>query len=165
MKNSVQEGKYTKIGALLGAVAIISAYFFWRFPYLTQEPVGEVIMTEIHGEAEPPPPRPYPTPPLGTTTVLETPQRSCRPPKPLPLSEGSPVKVASSLATLAVAPGRIGTETFLTLGISSDREARSEVVLGAPQHYRFQTSLGNYFVNVTELDLATNTMIVEVGCE
>jgi hypothetical protein len=73
--------------------------------------------------------------------------------------------VASGLATLSITSGQIGSEKFLTLGINSDREARSEAVSGAPDRHDFKTSRGTYFVNITQANFEAATASVEVGCE
>lgn len=60
---------------------------------------------------------------------------------------------------------REGSEPYLTLGIASDRDTLTKAVLGAPARFHFKTSLGTYFVNVAEADLAVGAMTVQVGCE
>jgi len=105
---------------------------------------------------------PPPRPPVG-----EESPRACASIESATLRVGRPAKVASGLASLSISPGRMGSEPFVTLGIRSDRGAQPqrEAVLGAPSHYSFETSRGRFFVDVTEVDFATNTLVVEVGCE
>jgi len=93
------------------------------------------------------------------------PTRSCGAPEIATLRPGAPAKVASGLAVLSVKAAREGSEPYITLGIASDRDTLTEAVLGASGHYRFATSRGAYFVNVTDVDLAAGTMTVQVGCE
>jgi hypothetical protein len=93
------------------------------------------------------------------------PTRSCDSPEIASLRPGVPVKVASALAVLSVKTAQEGSEPFLTLGIASDRDTLAKPVYGAPVRYRFATSRGAYFVNVTSADLTDGSMTVQVGCE
>jgi hypothetical protein len=92
------------------------------------------------------------------------PTRDCAP-EIATLQPGVPAKVASGLAVLSVKTVREGSEPYLTLSIASDLNTLAKSVLGAPVRYRFTTSRGDYFVNVTDADLATGAMTIQVGCE
>jgi hypothetical protein len=93
------------------------------------------------------------------------PTRACDLPETATLHPGTPARVAAGLAVLSVRTAREGSEPYLTLGITSDRDTLAEAVLGAPARFNFKTSLGTYFVNVSEADLAVGTMTVQVGCQ
>lgn len=96
---------------------------------------------------------------------LAKPTRVCEAPETAILRPGVPVRVASGLAVLSVKTAREGSESYLTLGIASDRDTLAEAVLGAPTQFHFKTSRGAYFVNVVEADLAVGAVTVQVGCE
>jgi len=91
--------------------------------------------------------------------------RACDAPETATVRPGAPAKVASGLAVLSVKTAREGSEPYLTLGIASDRDTFTKAVLGAPVRYRFATSRGDFFVNVTDIDLKDGVMTVQVGCE
>jgi hypothetical protein len=93
------------------------------------------------------------------------PTHDCGTPEIATLRPGAPVKVASGLAVLSVKAAREGSEPYLLLSIASDRDTLVKSVLGVPVRYRFATSRGDYFVNVTDADLTSDAMTVQVGCE
>ena len=93
------------------------------------------------------------------------PARVCEEPETATLRPGVPVRVASGLAVLSVRTAREGSESYLTLGIASDRDTLAQAVLGAPVQFHFQTSRGAYFVNIVEADLVVGAITVQVGCE
>jgi|SRR5215213_9944984 len=97
--------------------------------------------------------------------ALAKPTRACDALETATLRTGTPTRVASGLAVLSVRTAREGSEAYLTLTITSDRGALVKAVLGAPARFHFKTSLGSYFVNVAEADLAAGDMTVQVGCE
>jgi hypothetical protein len=96
---------------------------------------------------------------------LPKPKRACDTPETATLRPGNPARVASGLAILSVRMAREGSEPYLTLSITSDRDTLAGAVLDAPAQFHFKTSLGTYFVNVSEVDLAVGAMNVQVGCE
>jgi hypothetical protein len=91
--------------------------------------------------------------------------QSCGVPDVATLRPGAPAKMASGLAVLSVKTAREGSEPYVTLSVTSDRDTLSKAILGAPVRYRFATSRGAYFVNVTDVDLADGAVTVQVGCE
>lgn len=166
MKNVPQEGCYTKIGALAGVVAVLLAYLAWQPPKSDRAkapPAGATTAANPKPATDDVPGKTQS--PLGVSLVAGKSAQSCETPETATLGTATPVRVASGLVTLSVTPGRLGSEEFLTLGISSDRETRAEMVLGAPVRYSFKTSLGTYIVNVTKVNFEANTMSVDVGCE
>jgi hypothetical protein len=106
------------------------------------------------------------TQPQPETPNLTNPVRACQTPETATLRPGSSARVASGLAVLSVSMAREGSEPYLSLNISSDRDTLTQAVLGVSlDPFRFKTSLGTYFVNVTEADLTVGTMTIQVGCE
>ena len=167
---SPQEGLYTKIGAIAVLIGLVIAFLAWIHPFAaTSEPPAQPT------PAQPTPAQPTPVQPTPVqTTPAQThtdplnpakPTRACHVPEIASLRPGAPAKVASGLAVLSVKSAREGSQSYLTLGIASDRDTLAEAVLGAPARFHFKTSLGAYFVNVAEADLAAGAMTVQVGCE
>lgn len=121
----------------------------------TEEPFDSGLPSRGEGGAQ-----------LHTNRLTGTkPTRACGAPEVVTLRPGAPATVASGLAVLSVKTVREGSEPYLTLSIASDLNTLAKSVLGAPVRYRFTTSRGDYFVNVTDADLATGAMTIQVGCE
>ncbi|MGH3629123.1 MAG: hypothetical protein ACRDRL_17005 [Sciscionella sp.] len=202
---SPQEGRYTKIAAIAGVIALVIAFLAWIHPFAPRSDAsaadaGRATKTS-ESSAQPPgsnhldPPL-HPqnsadshtsdsgqTPPAGVSDAGLTnggeggaqfhtdqidpakPTRVCSAPEVATLRPGAPATVASGLAVLSVKTAQEGSEPYLSLSIASDRDTLAKSVLGAPVRYRFATSRGEYFVNVTDADLATGAMTIQVGCE
>ena len=188
--NSRQEGGAEWISAVAAVAALVLAYVAWQYP----EPVGPcpwpasarrwVCRTPaalpdagdvVARGSSSIPPTIHILPKAGTSTppaakgedhpgslLVRT---SCGASVIANLRPGAPAQVASGLVVLSVTTGRMGSETYLTLGLTSDRNTLAEAVFGAPARYRIETSAGPYFVNVIAADLETGALTVQVGCE
>lgn len=186
---SPQEGLY-KIAAIAGIVGPVIAFLAWIHPFAprSESPAADTRKTttasdhhESSDEGRPSGSGKQSTNGDSGTTVTSgeegraqrhsdqlepaKPTHVCEAPETATLRPGDPVRVASGLAVLSVRTAREGSESYLTLGIASDRDTLTEAVLGAPAQFHFNTSRGAYFVNVAEADLATGAITVQVGCE
>src|SRR3954452_12865320 len=145
------------IGTLVAVASLLVAFLSWQFPKALREsqqgpqPVTTTLPPPPTSDTIPPggDPNPESHPPGGGVAAPPKSVTACGTLETATLRAGSPAKVASGLATLSITSGQIGSEKFLTLGINSDREARSEAVSGAPDRHDFKTSRGTYFVNIT----------------
>jgi hypothetical protein len=187
---SPQDVRFTKIGAIatvigvvLTLIGLVIAFLSWRHPVAPSAVAAGTAQSSEPPTSPPPRPTPVEQPPVKISGVTlanegarggephtalphrEKPTRACDRPETATLHPGSAARVASGLAVLSVKKAHEGSEPYLTLGISSDRDTLAEAVLGAPTRYHFKTSLGTYFVNVSEADLAVGAMTVQVGCE
>lgn len=188
MGGSSQEGRYTKLSALVALIGLLVAYLAWQYPRVPRgesQPVpqetpalAEATVTLASEPGSDASPSSSPGPPPQTPQEGERPKaqdsappnasksvRACEALEPATLRADSPATVISGLVTLSITPNQLGSEKFVTLKMSSDRESRAEMVLGAPDRYRLETSRGPYFVDVTQVDFTSSTMKVQVGCE
>ena len=166
---SPQEGRFTKIAAIAGVIGLVIAFLAWIYPFAPRSDASATATGRTTASSEPPAqPSPGPTPfkpPVHPQLNPAKPSRACDAPETATLRPGAPARVASGLAVLSVKTAREGSEPYLTLGIVSDRDTLTQAVLGAPARFHFKTSLGAYFVNVAEADLAAGATTVQVGCE
>ena len=178
---SPQESRFTKttvvISLVIAFLTLVIGFLTWRYPFAPRPETSAADTGTTTTTISEPPVQPSPESPPFESPVpsraqpptdppaLAKPARACDALETATLRPGAPAPVASGLAVLSVKTAREGSEPYLTLTIASDRGALAEAVLGAPARFHFKTSLGSYFVNVLEADLAAGDMTVQVGCE